>query len=335
MKNNIRFVDDSIIGITRLKAGKTWNYVNPRGKPIKSRAEINRLNAIALPPAYKDGWFCPDPYGHIQAIGWDAKGRKQYRYHPDFRAARENDKYAQCVDFGASLPAIRRRVESDLALRDVGRASVLAAVVRLLDLGKVRIGNESYARTNKSYGATTLRKRHVKVKGHSVKLDYVGKSGKTQSVSIEDKRLAHVVRKCLDTGGLLLFEYADESGAPRAVSSTDVNQYLRDASGREFTAKHFRTWGASVIALNAALSQTAEISLKSMLEPVAKALGNTPAIARKSYVHPQVIELATAARKLQKLRNARPHASKYMTSSERVLLQLLKSKRPRGAAVAV
>ena len=286
-----RYVDDSMPGISRQKSGKTWAYFSARGRRITRQTEIDRLNAVALPPAYTNAWFCPQPDGHIQAVGWDAKGRKQYRYHTEFRTAREADKYARCSEFGLALPAIRKRVEADLDRRQIDRNTVLAAVVRFLDRGRVRIGNETYARTNKSYGATTLRKRHATVNGHSVMFDYVGKSGKAQAVKIEDARLARVVRKCLDHSDIHLFEYTDETGARQAITSSDVNGYLREASGCDFTAKHFRTWGASSIALDAILSSELPVTMKSVLTPVAAALGNTPAIARKSYIHPSVIAL--------------------------------------------
>ena len=189
------YVDDSGPGITRIKVGKKWKYVDARGRQITRASEIERLNKIGLPPAYRDAWFCPKPDGHIQAIGWDAKGRKQYRYHVAFRAARETEKYGRCSEFGMALPLIRKRVESDLDRPASDRDAVLAAIVRLLDRGRVRIGNHSYARANASFGATTLQTDHVVVKGATVKFDYVGKSGKTQSFSIDDKRLARVVRQ--------------------------------------------------------------------------------------------------------------------------------------------
>lgn len=326
----VRYVDDSGPGITRSRAGKGWCYLDLRGRRITRRSEIDRLNAIALPPAYSNAWFCPKADGHIQAIGWDAKGRKQYRYHIEFRSAQESEKYARCTQFGRALPKIRRRVEHDLARRDIGRNSVIAAVVRLLDLGRVRVGNESYARTNKSYGATTLRKRHARITGQSVTFEYLGKSGKTQTLSIDDKRLTRVVRRCLDDSQSQLFEYVDAAGDRRAITSSDVNDYLREASGDDFTAKHFRTWGASVIALEAVLADDAVISMKAMLAPVAAALGNTPAIARKSYVHPSVIALLDSPRKLRRLRALTIRRGKHMSRTERVLLALLKTPKNRG-----
>lgn len=324
MSKSLRYVDNSQPGISRLKSGKGWKYADARGRTITRRAEISRLDAIALPPAYRNAWFCPHADGHIQAVGWDAKGRKQYRYHSEFRAAQESEKYARCAEFGTVLTKIRKRVDQDLAHRKVRRDTVLAAIVRLLDRGRVRIGNESYARSNNSFGATTLRKRHVAVKAQSVYFDYIGKSGKAQSLKIEDRRLARVVRHCLDEPGAHLFDYVDDLGGRRAITSSDVNAYLREASGGDFTAKHFRTWGASVLALDVLLASDEMITIKSLLDPVAKALGNTPAIARKSYVHPLVIALVDKPKKMERLRNNIPRPASLLTGTERALLQLLK-----------
>ncbi len=326
MKDRFRYVDDQGPGIVRQKSGKTWVYSDARGQSIKRRSEIERLNAIALPPAYTNAWFCPSADGHIQAVGWDAKGRKQYRYHAAFTMARDADKYARCVEFGRSLPDIRKAVERDLAKRTMDRQTIIAAVVRLLDRGQVRIGNESYARSNKSYGATTLRKHHARVRGANVMLNYVGKSGKVQAVQIEDKRLARVIRRCLDESDSLIFEHGDADGTRRPITSSDVNRYLRDVSGAEFTAKHFRTWGASVIALDAVMSSDAPITIKGLLEPVAAALGNTPAIARKSYVHPAVIKLVEAPKQVEKLKKKVPRAAQRITSTERVLIKILQGR---------
>lgn len=323
------FVDDSLPGITRRRSGRGWAYFNADGHRITDREEIDRLNAVALPPAYRDAWFCPTPHGHIQAIGYDEKGRKQYRYHPEFRAAQEAEKYDRCLAFGHSLRRIRAQAARDLSGRALRKRAVVAAVVRLLDLGRVRIGNESYAKTNRSYGATTLRGSHARVRGAKIRLEYTGKSGRLQRIAIEDRRLSRIVRRCQDLPGQKLFQYVDEDGITRPVTSADVNDYLREASGSDFTAKHFRTWGASVLAYRA-LVEAGErgISLKAMLEPVAEALGNTPAISRKSYVHPALLELA----KTGGLRGERasallrlPRATKYLSSAERGLLAFLEA----------
>lgn len=323
------YVDDRIPGITRRKSGRSWAYFDAKGKRITDRDEIDRLNRIALPPAYRDAWFCPSPEGHIQATGWDEKGRKQYRYHADFRAAQEAEKYDRCLDFGRTLPRIRARVAQDLSGRALGKETVVAAVVRLLDLGRVRIGNESYAKANKSFGATTLRNRHARVRGAKLRLEYLGKSGKMQRLTIEDGRLSRLVRRCQELPGQNLFQYIDAEGSARPVTSGDVNDYLREACGVDFTAKHFRTWGASVLAYRALIEAGSEgISLKKMLEPVAEALGNTPAISRKSYVHPSLLELAKAGGLRGDCNGSAPRlprATKYLSSAERGLLAFLET----------
>lgn len=329
------YVDDSLPGITRRRAGRGWAYYRPDGERITDRDEIDRLNAAGLPPAYREAWFCAEPSGHIQAIGYDEKGRKQYRYHPDFRASQEAIKYDRCLDFGRALPRIRAAVEESLSGRALNKDVVIAAIVQLLDLGRVRIGNASYARANKSFGATTLRNRHASVKGHKVRLEYLGKSGKLQRLTIEDRRLARLVRRCQDLPGQTLFQYLDEAGVPRPVTSSDVNAWLREVSGEDFTAKHFRTWGASVLAFGALVAGGGRgIGVKAMLELVAEALGNTPAISRKSYVHPALIELAKAGglREEQPLRLPRP--TKYLSACERGLLAFLDSLAERGLCAA-
>lgn len=319
------YVDDSLPGITRKKAGRGWGYYDPKGARITDRDEIDRLNKIALPPAYKDAWFCPSARGHIQATGIDDKGRKQYRYHAAFRAQQDAQKYERCADFGRALPLLRARVESDLASRSLDRDTVVAAIVRLLDLGKIRVGNEAYAKENKSFGATTLRNRHAKVSGSRLRLEYVGKSGKKQRLTVEDKRLASIVKKTQDLPGQHLFEYVGEDGVPHQVSSGDVNDYIREATGGDFTAKHFRTWGATLLAFEHILeaAQAGKMSLKPMLEQVAAALGNTPAISRKSYIHPALIELCRAGKADGMCSLKLPRATKYMTGVERALIGFL------------
>ena len=318
------YVDDALPGITRRKLTRNWAYYDVHGKRITDRDEIDRLNRVALPPAYIDAWFCPSPHGHIQAIGYDDKGRKQYRYHGDFREAQDSAKYDRCGDFGRALPLIRARVDSDLAARGLDKQTAVAAIVRLLDLGKVRVGNEGYAKANKSFGATTLRTRHASVKGSRLSLQYRGKSGQPQRLTIEDRNLSRLVRRCQDLPGQHLFQYLDSQGEAHPVTSSDVNAYLREVSGGDFTAKHFRTWGASVLAF-AALVAAGEkgLSLKTMLEPVAQALGNTPAISRKSYVHPALIELARSGGLKGETVPRLPRATKYLSPAERGLIGFL------------
>ena len=321
------YVDDALPGITRKRRGRYWQYFDAKGERIADRDEIDRLNGIGLPPAYRDAWYCPSPEGHIQAIGYDDKGRKQYRYHVDFRAQQEAAKYDGCASFGRALPLLRARVEEDMAGRKLDRETVVAAVVRLLDLGHIRIGNESYAKANKSFGATTLRNRHARVKGKTVKMRFQGKSGKLQELSVTDGNLTRLVRRCQDLPGQQLFQFVDDEGDPRAVGSSDVNAYIREAMGDEFTAKHFRTWGASTIAFEQICGAGEEgISLKEMLEPVAEALGNTPAISRKSYVHPALVD-AVKQNPRDPLGGLQcPRATKYLSSAERGLIEFLENE---------
>lgn len=321
----IRYVDDQMPGISRRKVRHGWGYWDAEGKRITDRGEIDRLNAVGMPPAYTDVWFCSSPDGHIQATGYDARGRKQYRYHTGFREAQEAAKYERCATFGDLLPKLRAKVEADLKLRGLCREKAVAAVVRLLDLGTIRVGNEEYATTNKSFGATTLRKRHARVKGQTLKLQFRAKSGKLKVLTITDGSLSRFVKRCQDLPGQHLFRWLDDAGEAHPVTSTDVNAYIRGAMGEDFTAKHFRTWGASVIAFEALATADGYVSLKTMLEPVTEALGNTPAIARKSYVHPSLIEL-TKSREAQDAFRERlqlPRATRYLSRYERGLIHFL------------
>jgi DNA topoisomerase-1 len=328
----LRHCSDDQPGITRQLIKGKWGYFDPDGNRITDREEIDRLNKIALPPAYTDAWFCPYPNGHIQATGRDAKGRKQYRYHDDFRARQDKNKYLDTIEFGAALPKLRRKVEADLKGRKLGKDAVLAAVVRLIDTNFIRVGNEQYAKSNKSYGATTLRTRHVKRQGNKLSMRFKGKHGIVHEVPVTDGNLKRIVGKCQDLPGQNLFQYLDENGEACPISSADVNNYIREATGGEFTAKNFRTWGASVIAfeqmLQAQEEERRKISLKTVLEPVAEALGNTPAISRKSYVHPKLIEAARDDPKEPLGEFQRPRARKWLSSEEVGLLEfLLKGRR--------
>ena len=316
----LRYVEGEEPGYTRRRRGKGWQYLTARGRPVRSAKVIARLQALALPPAYCDAWYARDPAAHLQATGIDARGRKQYRYHPEFRAAREDEKFGGCAAFGRALPAIRRAVERDLARRDLAKPRVVAAVVRLLDRGTVRVGNAAYARQNKSFGATTLRNRHARVSSARVVLDYVGKSGIRHRIGIADARLARVVRRCQDLPGQELFQYVGADGMLHPVSSQDVNDWLRDNGGEGFSAKHFRTWGASVIAFEAQARAGGRTRLKPLLAEVAERLGNTPAVARKSYVHPRIVEAVLDPPE----RDWRlPRASRWLTRAERGLIGFL------------
>jgi DNA topoisomerase I len=321
------YVDDTLPGITRRRKGRYWQYFDAGGKRISDREEIDRLNAVGLPPAYTDAWFCPTPDGHIQAIGYDDKGRKQYRYHIDFRAQQDAAKYDLCAEFGKSLPKLRKRVEADLVTHKLVREAVCAAVVRLLDCEHIRVGNEAYAKENKSFGATTIRRRHVKAFGRRVKMRFNAKGGVVRELHITDRRLLRVVKRAQDLPGQHLFQYLDDEGEAVPVTSTDVNAYIREAMGEDFTAKHFRTWGASAIAFEQ-LCKAGEkgITLKQMVEPVAEALGNTPAISRKSYIHPALIEAVkeNARNPLGGLQC--PRKTKYLSRAERGLILFLEQQ---------
>jgi DNA topoisomerase-1 len=320
----LRYVDDSLPGITRKRRGRFWQYFHADGSRVTDRAEIDRLNAIGMPPAYERCWFCPDAAGHIQAVGYDAKARKQYRYHSDFRARQEARKYERLAAFGRALPRLRKKVEEDLRGQPTAADTVLAAVVRLIDDTRMRVGNEEYAKQNKSFGATTLRNRHARVERGRLKISYTGKHGIKRTVTVTDRNLVRIARRTQDLPGQRLFEYVNDGGSVCPVTSGDVNAYIKAAMGDDFTAKDFRTWGASVIAFEAMLEKIAEhgtVKLKSVIEPVAEALGNTPAISRKSYVHPALIEAAKDAGALggRKL----PRATKHLSSAERGLIEFL------------
>jgi len=322
----LRHSSDDEPGITRKRAGeRAWAYFDAEGERITDREEIDRLNAIALPPAYEQAWFCADPDGHLQATGIDARGRKQYRYHPEFRAKRDSAKFEGLLEFGKALPRLRRRVEQDLKRRKLGRDTVLAAVVRLLDTEHIRIGNEQYAKDNNSFGATTLRRRHMRRKGAKLTMRFVGKHGIVHEAKITDSNLKRVVRRCQDLPGQMLFQYINGDGIPQAISSSDVNEYIREATKGEFTAKHFRTWGASVIAFDMLLrkSDASRISIKTVVEPVAEALGNTVAMSRKSYVHPALLEAVKQDARDPLDGMDRPRARTRLSSAEMGLLEFL------------
>lgn len=325
---SLKFVDDSGPGITRKKLKHGWAYYSPGGERITGREEIDRLNRIALPPAYTDAWYCPDDCGHLLATGVDARGRKQYRYHPDFRSGQEARKFDGCTSFGKLLPKIRKRVASDLARKGLTRERAVASVVRLLDLGGIRVGNESYAKSNKSFGATTLRRRHAKVAGNRLRLRFKAKSGKLREATVTDASLVRFVRRVQDLPGQHLFQYLDKDGEAHPVSSDDVNMYLASAMGADFTAKSFRTWHASVLALRVLAEAEQPVTLKELCAVVGQHLGNTPAMARKSYIHPAVIALVEKQQKWRK-RFKPQRATKWLSGYERSLIALLE-RSPRA-----
>jgi len=317
----LQYVSDTVPGIRRARRGKGFSYIAPDGRPLRERSELERIRRLAIPPAYTQVWICPSPQGHVQATGRDAKGRKQYRYHAEWRRVRDADKFDRMLEFGDALPRIRARVQRDLkaATSRPGRETVLATVVRLLDTTLVRIGNDEYARSNGSYGLTTLRNRHAQVNGCEITLQFRGKSGVLHRVALEDPRVARVVRRCQAMPGQALFQYVGDDGELHGIGSEDVNDYLREASGAEFTAKNFRTWHASVHAL-ALLGELpgervddtgfTRREVNDVLADVAKRLGNTVAVCRKSYVHPRVLQatpqlLRAAGERLAGLRNRR------------------------------
>lgn len=293
----LRYVTDAMPGIRREGGNGRFRYVDVHGDEIRDPDERLRVKALAIPPAWTEVWICPDPHGHLQATGRDARGRKQYRYHQRWREVRDEAKFESLVEFAEALPDIRRRVRRDLALDDLPRAKVLAAVVSLLEDAQIRIGNDEYVRENDSYGLTTLRCDQVAVAGKQVRFHFRGKSGKEYRIRLRDRRLAQVVRRCQDLPGQRLFQYGSGNGEFQNIHSDDVNDYLREISGRDFTAKHFRTWAGTVMAARALRdagpfeSQTeAKRKVKEAIESVAQHLGNTVAISRKCYVDPAVVE---------------------------------------------
>jgi DNA topoisomerase-1 len=294
---SLRYISDATPGITRRRAGTGIAYRDPHGQLIRDRSLLKRIRSLAVPPAWTDVWICPDSNGRIQAVGRDARGRKQYRYHPRWRSVRDEAKYGRMLLFARMLPRIRARVEADLARRFLPRQRILAALVRLLEITLARVGNIEYVRENKSFGLTTLRNRHARVRGGSVEFDFRGKHGIQHHLEINDSQLARIVRKCQDLPGQDLFQYVDDEGQRHAVGSQDVNDYLREISGEEITAKDFRTWARTnlaAIALRELAAAPSEAAAKQnilrAIEAVAKMLGNTRTICRKCYIHPAIFE---------------------------------------------
>jgi len=293
----LRYVIDQRPGIRRRRAGKGFRYVSPSGEPVRDRKVLARIAALAIPPAYNDVWICTDPRGHLQATGRDAKGRKQYRYHPRWSEVREKTKFGRLIAFGEALLCIRTRVEEDLKRSGMPREKVLAAVVRLLETTLIRVGNEEYARGNRSYGLTTMHDRHADIDGASVRFTFRGKGGQAHQVDIRDRRLARIVKRSQELPGQELFQYIDENDEPRTIDSGDVNAYLHEISGEAFTAKDFQTWAGTILAARA-LQEFVKVDSEGQakqnvvraIEVVAARLGNTRAVCRKSYVHPAVVD---------------------------------------------
>jgi len=306
--NGLVYVNPGMPGMSRVRRGNVFRYRDAKGEWLRDVDEISRIRHLAIPPAYSAVWICPLPNGHLQATGKDARGRTQYRYHAEWRVLKDETKFERLEAFGRALPRIRARVARDLqpvaGRAPLERSVVLATLVRLLDTTFLRVGNEEYATSNGSYGLTTLRNKHAEVRGASLKLRFRGKSGVEHEAKIDDPRIAKVVRQCQQLPGQELFQYQDDDGSPHAVSSTDVNDYLRDAAGDNFTAKDFRTWHGTVRALDltrlvfdannsAAPTSGIRYGVKDILGTVAKQLGNTPAVCKKAYIHPAVLALAS------------------------------------------
>lgn len=340
-----RYVDDRKPGLRRQRAGKGWKIVGTDGKTIRDERTIRRVKSLVIPPAWTDVWICPDPDGHIQATGRDARGRKQYRYHPRFRAIREETKYERMLAFADVLPKIRAKVDEDLSQSGLTRDRVLATVVRLLEITLIRVGNEEYARENGSFGLTTMRSRHVDVDGSKIAFHFRGKSGKEHRVKVTDRRLARIIGRCNDLPGEELFQYVDEDGERKSVEASDVNDYLKRISGADFTAKDFRTWAGTVLAatalreLEAFDSQAAaKRNIVAAVKSVSGRLGNTPAVCRRCYVHPEIWgayldgDLVTTLKERAE-RELRENVSS-LSSEEAAVLMLLRDRlaSPRAAA---
>ena len=333
----LRYVTDDSPGIRRRRTGHGFVYVDATGGRVSDEKTLARIRALAIPPAWTRVWICRAPNGHIQATGRDKKGRKQYRYHDRWRAVRDATKYERMIAFGQALPRIRRGVERDLARRGLPREKVLAAVVRLLDETHIRIGNAEYARENNSYGLTTLRDRHVKIKGATMEFHFVGKSGKKHEVILQDRRLAGIVKRCQDIPGYDLFQYLDTEGERQTIHSEDVNDYLRALSGEEFSAKDFRTWAGTVLTLQALRKRgaaegrrQAETNVREAIKATARVLGNTPAVCRRSYVHPAVINHYLAGQLAQL--NQVGRTRRGLRRAEQILLHLLEQEEQAPAA---
>lgn len=331
-ESGLRYMPDDRPGIRRRRAGTGFSYIGPDGETVREARVRERIASIAIPPAWTDVWISPSPNGHIQATGRDAKGRKQYRYHPRWREVRDEDKYERMIAFAEALPGIRERTNQDLALRGLPREKVLAAVVQLLDRTLIRVGNQEYAKENDSYGLTTIRKRHVDLNGSEIQFQFRGKSGQEHEVDIRDRRLANIVRKCLEIPGYELFKYIDEDGNRQDVESAHVNEYLREITGQDFTAKDFRTWAGTVLAAQALREfeefdseAAARSNVVQAIERVAKRLGNTPAICRKCYVHPAILDSYLDGSLIDALRK----------QAEAELTESLSDLEPEEAAVLV
>ncbi|WP_241075942.1 DNA topoisomerase IB [Achromobacter insuavis] len=327
--DDLLYMDDTGPGYSRVRVnGTTFQYRDAAGRRVTRAAELARIRSLAIPPAYEDVWICPDPRGHLQATGRDARGRKQYRYHPAWASQRDADKYQSLSAFGAQLPRIRRQVERDMQAPGLPRAKVVAVVVRLLNDTLIRIGAREYARTNKSYGLTTLTRRHARVSGDRLRFRFRGKSGVAHDVTLRDRRIARIIKRCLDIPGQQLFQYLDEAGDAHGIDSEAVNAYLREAGAAAFTAKHYRTWAGSVLAFAALQARPyvderqARQQVVDVIKQVAQRLANTPAVCRACYVHPSILDAYLAGRLPP--RAAAPPGPRGLDAHERRLLAFLR-----------
>ena len=334
----LRYTSDTKPGITRRKRGRSFVYLGPDGKEVRSADDLARIRALVIPPAWTSVWICPDPRGHLQATGRDARGRKQYRYHQKWREVRDETKYDRMIAFASALPAIRRTTSEHMSRPGLPREKVLATVVQLLEKTLIRVGNDEYARTNRSYGLTTMRDGHVDVKGERVRFSFRGKSGVEHEIDLNDRRLARIVRQCRDLPGYDLFQYYDENGQRQTVGSEEVNAYLKEVTGLDLTSKDFRTWAGTVLAaqllreFDVCSSDTqAKKNIVSAIETVAKKLGNTKAVCRRCYIHPAVLEsyvdgsmLDTISQRARKV----SRAVERLTDGEHAVLSLLQRRLP-------
>jgi DNA topoisomerase-1 len=332
---SLSYVTDDRPGISRRRNGAAFQYIDPSGKVIRDPEELQRIKSLAIPPAWREVWICPIGNGHLQATGRDAKGRKQHRYHPRWREVRDENKYGRILAFAKALPLIRQRVDNDLRRPGLPRDKILATVVRLLETSHIRVGNEEYARQNKSFGLATLRTRHVNVSGSTISFQFRGKSGVEHALDINDRRLAKIIKRCQDLPGYELFQYIDDDGERRTIDSTDVNEYIRQIAGEEFSTKDFRTWAGTVLAAralqefqSAASDAESKRNIVQAIESVAKKLGNTKAVCRKCYIHPAVIQSYTDGTLLRALRRRLKkeiNDSHDLEPEEAAVLRLLKA----------
>ena len=337
----LRYVSGSQPGISRKRAGSGFMYRDARGRPMRETGQLARIRSLAIPPAWTDVWICADPNGHLQATGRDVRGRKQYRYHARWREVRDENKYARLPAFARALPQIRQRIRADLQLAGHPRNKVLALIVQLLETTFIRVGNEEYARTNQSYGLTTMQNRHLRAEGDRVQLRFRGKSGKAHAVDVRDAHLARLIKRCRDIPGQQLFQYVDDDGEPQPLDSGDVNAYLREITASDFTAKDFRTWAGTVLAAReldvvARSEHTTKADMLHAIDTVASHLGNTRAISRKCYIHPAILGAFeaddTRARWIMAVEH--PARVRGLRAEERAVIKFLASMETRAARAA-